>query len=121
MCLLLRQRTQTAAVVGSSLRPLQRCRAQPHWQPPYFLNQIYLSPDFLPLETYLLPLEPFIWSSFVSTGQQSSCLIPLFRRSSRLQLRSAPASSASSRSRLVIFSCTSASLRFSMDCTAEQA
>src|ERR1700682_5789636 len=101
MCPLLRQRTETAATAGSSLTPQSRCRGPPDWQPRCPVNRIYLSPDFLPLETHLLPFEPFIRSSFVSRGQQSSCLISRFKGSSRLHLRSAPASSASSRARFL--------------------
>src|SRR6266403_1749848 len=77
------------------------------------LHPIYL-PDFRPFETYLMLVEPFIRSSLVSRGQLSLCLISRFRRSSRLQLRSAPASSLSSPARLLIFSRTPASLCLSM-------
>src|SRR6266852_1236094 len=121
MCPLLRQRTETAATAGSSLRPQSRCRVQPDWQPPCSSTRIYLSPGFLLVETYLVPLEPFIRPSLVRSGQQSSCLISCFKRSSRLQLRSASASSASSRERLLIFPRTFPSLRLSRACTSEQA
>jgi len=55
-------------------------------------------------------------------GMVSQCLrkITELRRSSRLKLRNALASSDSNRQRLLIFRHTSPSLRLSMDCTSEQ-
>jgi len=70
-CPLHQQRREKAAAAGSSLMPQSRSRVQPDWRPRCSSTRIYLSLGFLPFETCLVPLEPFIRSSFVSSGQQS--------------------------------------------------
>jgi len=62
-----RLRTEMAGAAGSSLKPQSRYRPPPGWKTPCLRRRIYSFAGFLPLATYLLPLEPFIRSSLVSS------------------------------------------------------